>query len=76
MRGAKALHTEETKHFNRLWFFRDAGRKGCGEDKYQEMLEQDSHLATDLDTFELGRLSGRLEALRWMMGEEWGFLDT
>ena len=28
------------------------------------------------DDFAWGRLSGRLETLRWVMGDEWGNLDT
>jgi hypothetical protein len=28
------------------------------------------------DNFELGMLNGKMSALRWMLGDEWDFLDT
>jgi hypothetical protein len=29
-----------------------------------------------LDEFDLGMISGKLSALRWVIGDEWDFLDT
>jgi hypothetical protein len=31
---------------------------------------------TPLSDFQLGMISGKLSALRWVLGDEWDFLDT
>jgi hypothetical protein len=49
------------------------GAKACAR-RYEEQYGKDT--LGPLTDWEYGRISGILETLRWVMGGEWGELDT
>jgi hypothetical protein len=42
----------------------------------EEKYGRDALMATMADDLSWGMLSGKLSTLRWVLGEEWDFLDT
>lgn len=48
---------------------------GPGRDRVEATYTEPGQLGPYTD-FELGMLSGKLSALRWVLGSEWDFLDT
>jgi hypothetical protein len=42
----------------------------------EQKYGKDELMATMNDDFSWGMLSGKLSALRWVLGEDWDFLDT
>ncbi|ODR25788.1 hypothetical protein [Mycolicibacterium porcinum] len=92
MRSLKSIQAAEEEFFDRVWYERRlvmlelirAGQEEMAsedimdgmtkamrdcEDKYGDSLQITSE-------FEAGMLSGKLSALRWVLGEDWDNLDT
>ncbi len=55
-----------------------AQKKGEGSYKPAKRIEKKYGKKSlwPIDDFELGMINGKLSALRWVLGEEWDFLDT
>lgn len=51
------------------------GIAGPGRRRVEAKWSEDGQLGPYTD-FELGMLTGKLSALRWVLGSEWDFLDT
>jgi len=84
MRKKTIIYEAVDEMFNRVWLHRHFMRhyEGSLNDlgslkAYQEALVVEAKYGkyqghTD---FELGMLNGKLSALRWVLGEDWDFLD-
>lgn len=85
---AEILHAE-TERFEKVWYGRkpkygDFGDREVPKDildgmfaKMKELEERYGHEAMQPGSdFEWGMLSGELSALRWVLGDEWGNLDS
>lgn len=91
-RTLKEILEAEQEFFDRVWYERklvSQDKYESGEDErtteevYRMMLaavEQVKSRRPDLrpctDDFEWGMWNGKLSALRWVLGDEWDFLDT
>lgn len=91
MRTQSEILEAEQEFFDRVWHERhlvhvhkhESGEKRMPEDIYKMALaaaERARSERPDLrpveDDFEWGMWNGKLSALRWVLGEEWDFLDT
>lgn len=92
MRNSKEIKAAQKEYFEKVWYVRhkmfeaEAINEGRKEDK--DILEGAKNAAKDIEKkygkkrllpindFEYGMISGKLSALRWILGEEWDFLDT
>jgi hypothetical protein len=91
MRGQSEVIAAEQEFFDRVWYERhlvgrqkhESGHKRMSDDIYTMALEAAERLKAERpdihpseDDFEWGMWNGKLSALRWVLGEEWDFLDT
>ena len=84
MRKKTIIYEAVDEMFNRVWLHRHYMRhyEGSLNDEgsvkaYQEAIggEEKYGKYQGHTDFELGMLNGKLSALRWVVGEEWDFLD-
>ena len=84
MRKKTDVCEAESEMFNRVWLHRHYMRhyEGSLNDEgsvkaYQEAIgvEEKYGKYQGHTDFELGMLNGKLSALRWVLGEDWDFLD-
>lgn len=84
MRKKTEIADAEHEMFNRVWLHRHYMRhyEGSLNDEgsvkaYQAAVETEEKYGKyqGHSDFELGMLNGKLSALRWVLGEEWDFLD-
>jgi hypothetical protein len=91
VRGQSEILAAEQEFFDRVWFERhhvglakhDAGEKPMSPEILKMAQDAAKRLKTDRpdirlceDDFEWGMWNGKLSALRWVLGEDWDFLDT
>lgn len=90
MRKKAEILAAENEFFEKVWFGRssmfienDAGemilapRYEVARAAFEKILAKYGEEAlVPKDDFEWGMLSGKLSALRWVLGDEWDFLDT
>lgn len=91
MRTGKEVEAEIEILSDKIWYNRHQGLKQRvlnGEEGYSEVLGDSLNAAKNIvlkywkenlwnmTDFEWGMLNGKLSALRWLIGEEWDFLDT
>jgi hypothetical protein len=91
MRSQSEIIVAEQEFFDRVWYERhlghrdkhESGKKPLRDEIYKMALEAAEHAKTrrpDLrpseDDFEWGMWNGKLSALRWVLGDDWDFLDT
>jgi len=92
LRGEKQLHQAEEEYFDKVWWNRhqvwrekiEAGEepppnpeiwaKATAAAKRIENKYGEENLGWD--DFDWGMVNGKLSALRWVLGDEWDFLDT
>ncbi len=91
-RSQSEIIAAEQEFFDRVWYERhlvfrqsyEAGeRQEAPESIYRVALEAAERVRSERpdlrpceDDFEWGMWNGKLSALRWVLGEEWDFLDT
>lgn len=82
MRKKSTIAEAEQEYFSRVWLHRHYMRhyEGSLNDSagaYQSAIEVEEKYGKyqGHSDFELGMLNGKLSALRWVLGEEWDFLD-
>lgn len=91
-RNDNEILAAEQEFFDRVWYNRHliwAQRVEAGDDKPSpELWEQATEAAQRIrdrygeenllpsDDFEWGMFNGKLSTLRWVLGDEWDFLDT
>lgn len=91
-RTVKEILAAEEEMFDKIWYGRHTllrERMEAGEDKinpeiWQGALEAEKRVEEQYgkeqlgpwDDFEWGMLNGKLSALRWVLGDDWDFLDT
>lgn len=84
MRKKTEIGEAEQEMFSRVWLHRHYMRhyEGSLNDEgsvkaYQAAVETEEKYGKyqGHSDFELGMLNGKLSALRWVLGEEWDFLD-
>jgi hypothetical protein len=91
MRSQSEVIEAEQEFFDRVWYERhlvhrmkhESGEKPMPEEVYRMALraaervkEERPGLRPCEDDFEWGMWNGKLSALRWVLGDEWDFLDT
>jgi hypothetical protein len=91
MRSQSEIIAAEQEFFDRIWYERhlllrqqhESGENPMREDILEMALEAAERAKArrpDLrpadDSFEWGMWNGKLSALRWVLGDEWDFLDT
>lgn len=91
MRSESEILEAEQEFFDRVWYERHLVGQMKHESGEQPMREEIVKVALDAaervkerrpdlrpveDDFEWGMWNGKLSALRWVLGDEWDFLDT
>jgi hypothetical protein len=91
LRGQEEIVAAEQEFFDRIWYGRhlalrhawESGERDAPGDVRRVAIEAAERvkrrrpdLGPPVDDFEWGVWSGKLSALRWVLGEEWDFLDT
>jgi hypothetical protein len=91
MRSQSEIIAAEQEFFDRIWYERhlllrqqhESGENPMREDIFEMALEAAERAKArrpDLrpadENFEWGMWNGKLSALRWVLGDEWDFLDT
>lgn len=86
VRTESEIIAAEQEFFDRIWYERhqmlshegwDAGILHAAEAAAEEVRERwGAENLGPYDDFEWGMISGKLSALRWVLGYEWDFLDT
>ena len=83
MRKLKELQEAEQEFFDRVWYDRSRMmsspadiKNGAMKARFKvEEIYGKENLGPYTE-FEWGMINGKLSALRWVMGDEWDFLDT
>jgi hypothetical protein len=87
-RSIKEIEQFEEKFFEIIWWNRNKARSreqfnSFTEEQKNNILEKLQIIEKKykekeliLDDFDYGMINGKLSALRWVLGEEWDFLDT
>lgn len=91
IRSVKKILAAEEELFTRVWYGRKMSAKyyrakGTPEDIIRGMLKQKrkaesrfgkkSLMANMASDWDWGYVSGKLSAIRWVLGEDWDMLDT
>lgn len=91
MRTQKELIAAEKKYFDLIWYGRhmslkarvDSGEEQVSPDIWAKAQENERRIEEtypqedlEVNDFEWGMLSGKLSAVRWMLGEDWDMLDS
>jgi predicted nucleic acid-binding protein len=91
-RTLREILEAEQEFFDRIWYersmlhtlrYESGDREGTTEEQYlvskdaqARFLARRPDLRLCEDDFEWGMWNGKLSTLRWVLGSEWGFLDT
>jgi hypothetical protein len=89
IRNVKAILKAEEEFFDKVWYGRKATveiyrKQGTPEEIIKGMIKAKDEVEKKYgidnlgpwDDFEWGLLSGKLSALRWVLGDDWDMLDT
>jgi hypothetical protein len=92
IRSIKQIQSAEDEFFNRVWYERsvmfdnvpEERKRPTPPDIYSGMMKARAEVEAKFgketlgpyDDFEWGMVNGKLSALRWVLGDEWDFLDT
>jgi len=90
MRTEQTVIRAEREIFDRVWYYRrlvsisNAKHRGEGTTKWDVGKEPAKRLRTKygpsigkyMSDFDWGFLQGKMSAIRWVLGDEWDFLDT
>jgi hypothetical protein len=78
VRSEHEIKRAEQEAFERLWHARhdELGEPEAGRWQAHNLSEFYGAAIEGLDETKLARLEGTLSALRWVLGDEWGNLDT
>ena len=92
MRKTKTVVEAENEFFEKIWYNRhlvlkyriETGQLTCDHEIWKQALANAERIREKYgeenllpkDDFEWGMMNGKLSALRWVLGEEWDFLDS
>ncbi len=83
MRKQKEIKEAEEEFFDKVWFNRsqllsspEDIDNGAMEARMKVRGKYGAENLGPYDDFEWGMINGKLSALRWILGNEWDFLDT